>query len=525
MRLFLLFTMISSLLQAGVVSTIQQVTVFQHGAQIERTATLQVEKGISTIKIGGLSSYFDANTIQAKIPGVKILEIKSSFDYVSDQEESIDVQQITSSLKKIELEIEQENAKKQTLELEMELILANKSIKGEESLDLLDLKEFVAYYKTKIPELKNQMLDVDRQLRKFYEVQSKLKKQLQEVQQVNKTAVGIIELTISSETSRKSILDLKYVVKNCGWTPFYNIRAKDLNQPTELEYNANVYQNTGVGWNNVKIILATGNPTSGGIQPNLNTWMIGNEAFGRRQDYNYSHDLNMEYKAAAALEDDELGKASIKSKARIQNTQSQSLTYNEFIIAEPYTIISNEKPTRIEIIKHQLPTSYQYYAVPKLDKGVYLLAEITNWQQLALLPGATNIYYKEAFVGKSYLDPAIEDDTLNVSMGIDNSIFIERTKLNDASSVKTFAGTKTTVSAYEITIKNNRTTPIQIKVLDQAPKSNDSKIKIEILETGNAKLDEESGILEWNLEVPAGQKISTSFKFEVKHPKKYRVTL
>ena len=51
-------------------------------------------------------------------------------------------------------------------------------------------------------------------------------------------------------------------------------RQDDVKDPVKLFYKANVYQNSGVSWNKVKITLSTGNPTEGAQAPILNPWYL-----------------------------------------------------------------------------------------------------------------------------------------------------------------------------------------------------------------------------------------------------------
>jgi len=36
----------------------------------------------------------------------------------------------------------------------------------------------------------------------------------------------------------------------------------------------------------------------------------------------------------------------------------------------------------VDVVEYDLPTIYKHYAIPKLEKDAYLLARITNWQDL-----------------------------------------------------------------------------------------------------------------------------------------------
>ena len=73
--------------------------------------------------------------------------------------------------------------------------------------------------------------------------------------------------------------------------------------------------------------------------------------------------------------------------------------------------------------------------------------------------------------------------------------------------------------------KNNRDQAISIEILDQVPISKNNKIKVDYKLGEGLKINEETGMLEWILEVPANTKQSTFFEFEVKHPKKLNISL
>ena len=61
-----------------------------------------------------------------------------------------------------------------------------------------------------------------------------------------------------------------------------------------------------------------------------------------------------------------------------------------------------------------VPANYKHYAVPKMDKDPYLLAEIADWEKLNLLPSDANIIVEGTYVGKSFIDPNSTTDTLTL---------------------------------------------------------------------------------------------------------------
>jgi len=55
----------------------------------------------------------------------------------------------------------------------------------------------------------------------------------------------------------------------------------------------------------------------------------------------------------------------------------------------------------VDITKHTLQATFSHKAVPKLDKDAFLLANIVGWEKLDLVPGPTNVYFADTYVGQS----------------------------------------------------------------------------------------------------------------------------
>jgi len=191
----------------------------------------------------------------------------------------------------------------------------------------------------------------------------------------------------------------------------------------------------------------------------------------------------------------------------------------EFNIEKAYSIPSDDKPYIVDVVKYELPTIYKYYAVPKLEKDAFLLARITNWQDLNLIEGTANIYFAGTFVGQSYISTRKTSDTLDISLGRDKKVLITRTKLKDYSSVKYIGSNRKETSAYRMVVKNNRKVPINIEILDQIPVSQNSDIEVSAVEISNALKNDLTGELKWNFKIEPAKAETIDLTFVVKYPK------
>ena len=195
----------------------------------------------------------------------------------------------------------------------------------------------------------------------------------------------------------------------------------------------------------------------------------------------------------------------------------------EFEIKKPLTIPANGKTTTTEIGRYELPASYEYHGIPRADKDAFLVADATNWQQLNLLEGEANVYFENSFVGKTIIDPSQPTDTLHFSLGRDNGIRIQRTKVADKSTHKLLSSSQEQNMAWRITVKNTRKEAVSLTLQDQIPVSQNSNINVTVEELSGGKLNQERGFVTWQLQLQPGEQRELILQYRVKYPKNRRL--
>lgn len=221
--------------------------------------------------------------------------------------------------------------------------------------------------------------------------------------------------------------------------------------------------------------------------------------------------------------------AAVPMQARLQdsnvievNEEKAQFGY-EFEIKKPLTIPANGKTTTTEIGRYELPASYEYHGIPRADKDAFLVADATNWQQLNLLEGEANVYFENSFVGKTIIDPSQPTDTLHFSLGRDNGIRIQRTKVADKSTHKLLSSTQEQNMAWRITVKNTRKEAVSLTLQDQIPVSQNSNINVTVEELSGGKLNQERGFVTWQLQLQPGEQRELILQYRVKYPKNRRL--
>jgi hypothetical protein len=199
--------------------------------------------------------------------------------------------------------------------------------------------------------------------------------------------------------------------------------------------------------------------------------------------------------------------------------QVENQTTVDFAIDIPYTINSDNKSYTVNMVDYELPASYQYYSVPKIEKEAFLIASVIDWEKFNLLEGEANIFFENTFVGKTILDVRYASDTLDISLGRDKNVTVNREKITDFSSKK-FVGTRKEESrAWKITVKNNKSQSVKMMLLDQVPVSVRDEIKVEIDEISKGRHNAQTGEIKWEFTLSPNEEKVFNLKYVVKYPK------
>ena len=207
----------------------------------------------------------------------------------------------------------------------------------------------------------------------------------------------------------------------------------------------------------------------------------------------------------------------------LQRTESQTAV--EFEIKTPYSVKSDNRNYSVDMAVYQLPASYQYFCIPKIDQDAFLIANINDWEKYNLLEGEANIFFEETYVGKTLLDIRSASDTLHVSLGRDKSVSIKREKLKEFTTKQFIGSKKEETRAWKTSIKNNKSQAINMIVLDQVPISQLEEIEVDLQRLDGAKHDKENGEIKWAFRLEPTKQKELELRYAVKYPKSRRLII
>ncbi|MCL2321790.1 MAG: mucoidy inhibitor MuiA family protein [Oscillospiraceae bacterium] len=504
-------------------SVISDVTVYLSGAQITRKATVQLESGNTMLKFDMLPMSLIPDSIQVIAEeGVTIQSVEHKINYLVKAKN-------TDEIEKLKHELENQSDKKtyeQSLlklcDQEEQFLLSNRSLAGSYTgIKTLELKSAAEFFSTSMENINKKRIEINKAITKLDDEIRKISNELGVYSSPESTPVSEIIVKVCSE-NRKTALSLSYYVNDAGWTPLYDIRAKDIDSDIQLGYKANVFQNTNEDWQNVMLTLSTANPSHSGICPELKPWYINFEMPVMRNQYRASNNMvlaKMSMDSIKASEPQASYDESVEAAPNPVTEINESMTSIEYSISVPANIASGKDPQNVDIIIHSLPAKYHYFSVCKLDKEVYLLAKIKDWENLNLIAGEASIFFKNRYIGKTFIDPRRAEEEIEFSLGTDKSVIVKRTRGKDYTAKGIVLGNTKNTREWLITVRNLKSNAIDIKILDQVPISINNQIQVEVQEISNAEYNKETGILTWNLNLAPASSKSMTIKYTVAHPR------
>lgn len=527
---------------------------FGYGAELTHQSKVKVGSDTKFIVIDQLSTVADINSLQISVPeDVALLSHRYSVFYpvlppvvktreMERLEDSIILLQKDISRMDNLIVIEQETLTKTGTLIETTINSNGGKTAIMTSEELLKLVE---YYNTKIEKAKTNIYNHRQYIGNQNEKITAIRKRIAalNIPPVNKQKpYGQLTLQVMCKRAAEIPVSLSYYTNNAGWTPLYDIRVNSKTNKVKLVYKASITQTSGIDWKKTKLTLSTGTPNFGVTAPVLTPWFLQlyvpelySALRGRAAGVNVNRNTIQSFEDDAKLAEVVVadGYGQMRQQKAVKevdpSTLQQYTTLNEgqlntnFEIDLPYDIEADGKLHSVTIKDEEVNCILKNYAVPRMDKEAYLLAEVADWQNLDLLPGDANIIMDDTYIGKSVIDPNTTADTLNLSLGKDKRLVVKRSIVKELSSLKTSGGNSKQTFTYEITVKNNKLTDVNLLLKDQHPLSTIKEVEVKLEDGGEAMVNPETGVLTWKIELKPGESRKVRFSYSVKYPKDKKI--
>lgn len=280
--LLLLLACSSTFAQKPVFTTakVKAATVYSSSAEITQSASVSLPAGTSEIVVKNVANYLIENTVQIGAPAsLTVLSVQFTNNYIAEyepDETSPAIRKVRDSITLVNKDLDLLANEKASEQMTLQLLDKNNQVYGQQSgLSVAELTKMVEYYKAERTKTSNAISALSKREQKLIEILAQLNNRLTaNVQQQEKVSSGKLVLQVMNEGASTVSLDISYLSQNASWVPFYDLRANNITDPINLLYKAQVVQQTGIDWNNVKLTLSSGTPNQSNIAPQLNPWFV-----------------------------------------------------------------------------------------------------------------------------------------------------------------------------------------------------------------------------------------------------------
>jgi hypothetical protein len=368
-------------------------------------------------------------------------------------------------------------------------------------------------------------------------------------------------IVVDREAGQGGKIRLNYQVNEVKWRPEYKLRAGKGNEAVQIDYLANLKQQSGEDWNQVELTLSTAQPMLNAAPPELGVLtpmlvargqpggppmptagMPAPEPFAStkmakdlestanalriqafdnyRQGGQKEAELAAKFfnEAAAVEQQQELMRSRdeiVAHNKKLQQPQPASPSTNDgpsvaYHLPRDLTIPSRNDDQIIEVAKLNLSPRYYYKAVPVLNRHVYRLADLVNKSNYILLPGEATMYQGTDFVGRMPMPLVAVGEEFTAGFGVDPQLQIQRQLVDKTRTTQ--GGNQVLKYEYRILISSYKSEPVKLQVWDRLPHAEAESVGVNIVKT-TPDLSKDAlylrecrpnNLLRWDLDIEPG---------------------
>ncbi len=537
-------------------STIDTVTVYRDQAQVVRRFDVPASPELQRIRLTGLPAQLVEGTAYAESQaGTTVRSVR----IVATTNTSPEIQQKLRQLRAEQQGLQDDLATAEQLlaVVEQDLLTIEKLVnfsadKVQQNLDraTLDAKT--------VTELADFSMQRRRLLaQELHDGQTRID-QLQEALTENQTQQKIVqaqqqkpsfEALLEVDSATGGWLRLAYRVKQVAWTPRYTLRgvsAEDGSHTFALQLDAVVSQVSGEDWQDVALVLSTAQPDIQSAGPMLTPLRVGTVAAGDAANglgsgamlesgfLGSEAEQVPDWQNRAVWQRDitlnaEAGRRQLDELSRDAGTQREialdagaDITDATYRVPGRIDLDSRSGGQTVAISNDTLTGKLNYVVTPLLSSFAYRQAELTNTLERNLIAGEAGIYLDDKFIGTTTLSPTAAGGRLLVGFGADRQLRTRRELLSRDSSLH--GGNQRQELKVRLVVSNYHDHPVSIRLLDRLPISKqDATISVTLSAEADDSLSDDglyrrmqypTGILRWDLDVPAERFGSQALDFE-----------
>jgi uncharacterized protein (TIGR02231 family) len=513
-------------------SRISRVTVFADRAEITRTLRVRCERGSAEARFFPLPLAIDPRTLRGETVGPSLAIGTSSRELPVD--ENLDVRAA-----KAEVELRELDAQLRVLaDEEATAVDRERSVSGFVGYFRAGLGEWLRDVKPNVGDWAKTLDSTSKERlaiaearvaraskeRKLQAERARVERRMAALEPSRIKAAREAVVAVDCKSDVDVVVLLHYVVGGATWHPEYDLSftpnggARVGPGRAQLTVGAIVQQSTGEDWSDVELTLSTAKPK------------LGTEAPVPYPLYLSAYEIERKKVMVSAQERREsLSTGGAASNAVGAESAELEDRGQSFVLTIPSktSVMSDGRPYWMPVDVRETNATSRFVAIPKLRAYVFQVVKLDNPASYPLLEGTVHTYRAGSYVGDSTLTYKGPSEPLELSLGIDEELRVDRTSLTDAAKRAGFlSGTQHLEQGWRIDVENRSKGAVVVEVRESIPVSKDERITVELLKdktTAGYQLDRERGFVTWKLELPKGAKKSVALNHAVHLPKDWKV--
>lgn len=504
---------------------LQSAEVYEAGARLKRAAEVMLdENGRWEQTIYGLDVNIEPSTIQVHLPsGWSLSGI--GFQRVVNKplaaKNALAMQALSEEIQSLEDTRSMRQALRETYEEELQMLLANRTIRGSETLLVEDLREAANFWRDRVKELKYYLLELDMEIGELDGDMAEIRKEWDALKVESGQVRGAIALRLQGPGNAKGRVEVDCVTRSAGWRPVFEASV-DPSGAVRMRRFAEATQRTGNDWSGIAIGFAAGNPMQGLAPPAVGPLTLRPQA--------RSASLGNSYEMASGWSGDQPADALPMNEGLVSRldgnfaTGADSGTAVDRYRFEPQgtaEINGDGQPERIALEDFALDGTLRMLSLPGFSDEAYQMATTSDWAGARLMPGEVQVIAGGAYRGAFNMTLPAPGDTLEFPVGQDPQVRSSRVRMADKCKSAALGGKKSTEVVWEITILNQHARTVDVRVVDRVPIAGNENIEVEVINLNGGKLDPVTGLVSWQLGLGAGEQRKMLLAYKVTYPKSY----
>jgi uncharacterized protein (TIGR02231 family) len=283
----------------------------------------------------------------------------------------------------------------------------------------------------------------------------------------------------ASGTGSEVELDVSYLVYGAGWRSAYDLRLDG--DSLTVTWFGLVTQRTEEDWPECDLRLSTARPSGSLEVPELDPWFLDRvrpvpPPAPRGATGVYDAEMYaMAAQPAQPAADRAIARAAVRESVATVEQGATAATYRP---ARPVAVPADGTAHRATVAVERMQARRDYVTAPVLAAEAQLRATVSNTSPHTLPAGRAAVFQGADFVGSTHLDVWAPGEEVELALGIDDRVRVERELVRRTAAKAVLGGDRRREAEHRITLTNHTPGEIQVTVLDQLPVSRDDGIVV-----------------------------------------------